>query len=222
MSYVALWQRLDVTSIGDRAWWAYQCLPRDTYGAPPATTALEKKHGLHRGLIGKLHSGKQRTVEPEIGERLAKALGTTYDFLIRGIGPWPEYTHRGAMPPRPIKYSGKGPTKLDKVHFHWVKPDHQVAPAGATDPEELQGDLTGPGLELAAAQLKVRRPEWPMADINRAVHAIGGLRHQSAVDADSISKLAELVLSVTRGEISEKVISGLLGPTPSKPGSKSR
>jgi hypothetical protein len=195
-----------MSSLGDRAWWAYHCLPRDEYGSPPPTTALEQRADLSRGLIGKLHNGKQQSVESDIGERLAGVLGTTYDFLIRGLGDWPAPT--GPMGPRIIKYN-RG-QRLDKPVFHTVKPDVQNTAAGAMDPEESKGEITPEMQELAAAQLKVRRPDLPMTEIVPAVKALAALRHQQPLEAESLSNLAELVIRVGRGEIEDTVISGLI------------
>lgn len=86
------------TTVAERAWWAYHCLPRDKRGKPPAATRLESSVGLGRGTLGRLFSG-ERVPIPENLEKAATALEVTSAWLTFGEGVAPSLT--GPLPPRP-------------------------------------------------------------------------------------------------------------------------
>jgi len=90
--------------MADRAWFAYQCLPRDDRGEPPDWRVLEREHGLSNGTIYKLIWGI--TVQPtwDTLEKAATALRVPSEWLRReeGAGPiarWP-------VPVRPAPPAG--------------------------------------------------------------------------------------------------------------------
>lgn len=93
------WRVPTLTSLADRIWYALHCLPRDPNGRPPASTVLEARHGLSRGLIGKLIGERQREVRGPTLLRLAQALHVGTEWLLEGRGAMPAPT--GLVPPRP-------------------------------------------------------------------------------------------------------------------------
>lgn len=86
-------------SIADRVWYALHCLSRDEQGRPPPPTVLEARHGLSRGLIGKLIGERQREVRGPTLMRLAQALHVSTEWLLEGRGLMP--TPTGIVPSRP-------------------------------------------------------------------------------------------------------------------------
>lgn len=81
-------------TMGHRAFWAWQCLERDELGQPPHVRVLERTNELANNSLRRLIRGETvRPSRPQL-ERMAKALGTTADWLEfgRGEGPasrWP-------------------------------------------------------------------------------------------------------------------------------------
>jgi hypothetical protein len=75
--------------MGERAWWAYQCLPRDAWGEPPPLRELERAHGLGNAALRKLIWDV--TVRPGLAqlEKLAAALQVTPEWLQFGRGTMP-------------------------------------------------------------------------------------------------------------------------------------
>jgi hypothetical protein len=81
-------------SLGHRAWFAWQCLPRDDRGRPPSWRSLEIDHDLPNATLPRIIWGRTRRPSAEILSQVAAALGTTIDWLLyeRGEGPaarWP-------------------------------------------------------------------------------------------------------------------------------------
>ncbi|WP_434042268.1 MULTISPECIES: hypothetical protein [Sorangium] len=87
------------STFADRCWWAYNCLERDTRGRLPSRRSLEIKHELPLAVLSKAIRGSIASVDPETLPKLAAALRTTPDWLVRGEGPAPEPT--GPVPKRP-------------------------------------------------------------------------------------------------------------------------
>lgn len=85
-------------SLPERAWWAYQCLPRDASGKPPASTKLDVDHGLGRGTLLRLFKG-ERTPGGDTMVRVARALGVSVGWLLAGEGAAPKPS--GPLAPRP-------------------------------------------------------------------------------------------------------------------------
>lgn len=95
-------QTVDVSkfhTMADRAWFAYQCLPRDKKGSPPSIRGLEEKYGLSHASLNKLFWGW--TDEPSYAQlkRFCAALQVSVDWLHDGAGVGP-YTNM-PVPPRP-------------------------------------------------------------------------------------------------------------------------
>ncbi len=86
-------------SLADRAWFAWNCLPRDERGDRPKIRELERANGLTNGSLHRLITGV--SVRPGFAQlaKMATALNTTPEWLQfeKGTAPttsWP-------VPPRP-------------------------------------------------------------------------------------------------------------------------
>jgi hypothetical protein len=80
---------LHFPTLGHRAWFAYQCLPRDSQGRPPSRRSLERRHGLaNKDLARLIWDFYER---PSYGKmhKFAAALGTTPEWLDKEEGPGP-------------------------------------------------------------------------------------------------------------------------------------
>jgi DNA-binding Xre family transcriptional regulator len=75
--------------MGERAWWAYQCLPKDGFGRPPSFRGLEESVGLTNNQLRRLIWDEYKRPGLEQLEKFAKALNTTPEWLQfeRGEGP---------------------------------------------------------------------------------------------------------------------------------------
>jgi hypothetical protein len=80
---------LSSATMGQRAWFAWKCLPRDERGDPPSWRELEEKHGLSNGSIYKLTWDLTTRPSFEQLEKIAAALGTTPGWLQAGKGDGP-------------------------------------------------------------------------------------------------------------------------------------
>lgn len=101
---------MELTSMGRRAWFAYQCLPRDEMGRMPPIRRLERENDLSNGAIGKLIWDELTRPSYQTMLRLAKALGCSEEWLTSGTGDGP--VARFPVAPRPDKKpkrSGIGP-----------------------------------------------------------------------------------------------------------------
>lgn len=82
------------TTMGERIWFAWKCLPRDSHGDSPDWRELERHVELPNGTLYKLCWGVTTKPQYETIEKAARALGTTPEWLQmeRGEGPiarWP-------------------------------------------------------------------------------------------------------------------------------------
>ncbi len=101
-------------TIGQRAWFAWKCLPRDPKGNPPAWRELEEKHGLSNGSLYKITWDFAKRPGFDQLEKLAAALNVTPQWLMKGTGPgpvagWP-IEPRPAPPERKLGKARSGPT----------------------------------------------------------------------------------------------------------------
>lgn len=84
-------------SIADRAWLAYQCLPRDKAGNLPSVRTLEDAYDLSRSMLSRLFSGERTKLQPATWPKVALALRAPTIWLMQGEGKGP--TIVGALPP---------------------------------------------------------------------------------------------------------------------------
>jgi transcriptional regulator with XRE-family HTH domain len=92
-------------TMADRAWFAWQCLPRDKFGKPPPFRKIEREHGLSNNTIRKLTRGELVRPGYPVIKRAAAALGVSPDWLMEGIGEGP--IARYPVPPRPLLTEGE-------------------------------------------------------------------------------------------------------------------
>lgn len=102
-------------SIGARAHWAYQCLPRDARGRPPPVSIVEQRAGVSNGRLHKILNGETLKPTADTMYALAPALGVVFEWLYRGIGEGPKASY--PVPPwDPQMYrDGKPRPKRRKV-----------------------------------------------------------------------------------------------------------
>jgi hypothetical protein len=87
-------------TVGLRAWWAWNCLPRTQVGNLPALRPLERAHELSNGSMRKLiWDLNKRDPSYSIGKRMAEALKCDPDWLFLGVGSGPKASW--PVPPRP-------------------------------------------------------------------------------------------------------------------------
>jgi hypothetical protein len=87
------------TTRGHRAWYAYQCLPRQPNGNAPSKRALEKAHGLYHQSLHKLFYDKVAEQSYDVMKRIAQALRCDVDWLQEGTGDAPKTSNQ--VYPRP-------------------------------------------------------------------------------------------------------------------------
>ncbi len=74
-------------TMGQRAWYAYQCLARNEMGKLPSYRALEAANGpLSNNTLRKLFADELTRPGPIVARNLAKALGVASDWLQFGEG----------------------------------------------------------------------------------------------------------------------------------------
>ena len=91
-------QPVAMSSLAERAWFAYHCLPRGKRNKPPPYRQLEQQVGLTNGTFSRLFLGERERPEPETVVGIAKVLGVTLDWLLTGKGDGPKPV--GIVPPR--------------------------------------------------------------------------------------------------------------------------
>jgi hypothetical protein len=101
---------LTFATIGHRAWFAWQCLPRDSRGSPPTRRSLEIKHGLSNKDLTRLIYDFYERPSYEKMQKFAAALSTTPEWLDREEGPGPLV----GMPVQPRPPPPKGMQKRTK------------------------------------------------------------------------------------------------------------
>lgn len=81
-----------LTTLADRVWFAWHCLPRDARGKPPPITAIEVQAGLSRGSIGRLLRDERKDMRTASLARLAPVMKTTIQWLASAEGEPPHLT----------------------------------------------------------------------------------------------------------------------------------
>lgn len=102
---------------GARVWFAWQSLDRDEKGRPPSIRSIEEKHEIAHGTINKLIEARAK-VERTNHERLvriAEALNTTPEWLLRGDGKPPQSRWQVPPWPGPKKKPASGTMRAVKV-----------------------------------------------------------------------------------------------------------
>jgi hypothetical protein len=80
---------VELKTIGDRAWYAFNCLPRER-GGMPKVRPLEEKFGLSNGALKKLFTGAVPRAD-KLPDHL-RALRVSYEWLVEGVGERPRLT----------------------------------------------------------------------------------------------------------------------------------
>lgn len=104
--------------MGDRAWFALQCLPRDDRGQPPKVRQLELDHGLSNGAIHKIIWGVTTAPTFPVLRRVAQALGTTPEWLLDGEGEGPRASFPVVPRPEPPKGAASRQHKRSRSRPH--------------------------------------------------------------------------------------------------------
>jgi hypothetical protein len=106
-------------SLGQRAWYAYWCLPRDAKLQPPGYRELERAHKLTNARLQKLVTGQLK--RPSYGEliKMAAALKCEPAWLESGAGeaPHAQYPIPPFPEPKKKKQSAAGLTESVKAAF---------------------------------------------------------------------------------------------------------
>lgn len=84
---------------GDRAWYAYHCLPRQRGGKPPTIKSLADKHKANASAFTRLFTNERTGLRGTTATKVAAALGVTVEWIMDGVGDAPTLT--GEIPPRP-------------------------------------------------------------------------------------------------------------------------
>lgn len=87
------------STLADRVWFAYQCLPRDPRGNLPSWRELEVAHKLPNATFHRIVNGGRTEISWRTGEKIAAALRTSEQWLKHGGDNGPVPT--GPVPPRP-------------------------------------------------------------------------------------------------------------------------
>jgi len=99
--------------MGQRAWFALHCLPRDPKGAPPSIRELERRHEISNMGLNRLIWDELKRPGLEVLSKAAAALNTTPEWLQfgRGDGPkasWPVPNRPAERPKRTAESIGTG------------------------------------------------------------------------------------------------------------------
>ena len=95
------------SSIAQRAWFAWHCLPRTDKGQPPPIAQLERDHGLSHAQLRKLVMGLSKRPSYSTLTRAAQALECPPEWLADGEGTGPSCsTFVPAGPPKRASASG--------------------------------------------------------------------------------------------------------------------
>ncbi len=79
-------------TLGDRVWWAWNCLPRRADGKPDDYLSIEREHGISNGTISQLIKGDRVDVRGATLAKLSAALRVSPAWLLERHGPDPRLT----------------------------------------------------------------------------------------------------------------------------------
>jgi hypothetical protein len=100
-------------SLADRAWFAWNCLPRDERGDRPKIRELERSYGLTNGSLHRLINGISVRPGYEQIVKMAAALNTTAEWLQLEKGAAP--TTSWPVPPRPARIAREASPAASEV-----------------------------------------------------------------------------------------------------------
>lgn len=80
---------IPVGPLAVRVWSAWKALERDSQGRAPSWRRLEREHGLSEATFSSVVAGRRKSIETETAERMARALGVSLGWLLRGEGDGP-------------------------------------------------------------------------------------------------------------------------------------
>jgi hypothetical protein len=86
-------------STGERVWFAWHCLPRNSNRQPPPVRQLEDEYGITDAGLHKLMWDKAKRPGPVQARRIAAALRVSREWLFEGVGEGPKASW--PVPPRP-------------------------------------------------------------------------------------------------------------------------
>lgn len=99
------------STVGLRAWWAWNCLPRTDLGNLPKLRPLERAHDLSNGALRKvIWDEAKRPPSYDIAKRIAKALCCDPDWLFLAVGSGPKASW--PVPARPARPESLGDDDL--------------------------------------------------------------------------------------------------------------
>lgn len=103
-------ERPPLETLGDRVWWAWNCLPRER-GKPPAWKKLEAEHKISAATFSKLVDGSRSTVDLDTLTKLATALNVSEDWLRKKPNAGPDPMPTGSLQGRKEdnRYAGLDP-----------------------------------------------------------------------------------------------------------------
>lgn len=113
-------------TLGDRAWFAWQCLPRDEQGLSPAPRALEQAHELPEGLLSAVFEGRRKSVTALAAVRLARALCCDVGWLLEGVGTAPELTGRFQRQDKEAPEKRRLRAQFERMGFGARESDHAI------------------------------------------------------------------------------------------------
>ena len=89
---------IPLTTLAERAWFAFHCLPRRGDGSPPSEHAIEVQYGLSISTFDKLRKNPDINIWCPTLAKLTRALNVSADWLLLGVGERPRLTGQFLVP----------------------------------------------------------------------------------------------------------------------------
>lgn len=131
---------MQLTSLADRVWYAYHCLPRDEAGELPSYRQLETAYGLSQGTLSKMVLGTRTHLWQDTIPHVCEALRCSEPWLMRGEGNGPRLPVGAVVQPRPgtgWKVHGDVPGWDEAVAEALARSEQVVPPAAFRAGAEL-------------------------------------------------------------------------------------
>jgi len=130
-------------TMGERAWYAYHCLPRGKNGKPPPRRPFEEAHGLHNGTLKRVFLGA--SPRAEMLDKVALALEVPIEWLLRGEGKAPKLS--GVLPPISSleREEDDGGLPIDQLVAKIQKGKHRTL-AAVVEERRAAGPISEPAL----------------------------------------------------------------------------